>query len=127
MQEKRGGLADINLGRLEIWREAIELAEAIYRFTRDWPEPERYGLTAQCRRAAASVPANIAEGVGRNSPAERSRFGRIALGSLYELGTLLELARRLGFMATRDFDAIDGKISRLAKRLQAYVLHWREA
>jgi len=125
--EKRGGLAGINLGNLEIWQEAMELAETIYRLTRSWPEQERYGLTAQCRRAAVSVPANIAEGVGRNSPAERSRFGQIALGSLYELDTLLELAYRLGFTTNADFEAVDEKIARLAKRLQAYILHWREA
>jgi len=125
--EKRGELAGINLGNLEIWQEAMELAEAIYRLTRSWPEQERYGLTAQCRRAAVSVPANIAEGVGRNRPAERSRFGQIALGSLYELDTLLELAHRLGFMTNADFKAVDDKIARLAKRLQAYILHWREA
>ena len=124
---KRGELANINLGNLEIWQEAMELAEDVYRLTRDWPEQERYGLTAQCRRAAVSVPANIAEGVGRNSPAERSRFGQIALGSLYELDTLLELAHRLGFIRDPDFNDLDGKIARLAKRLQAYVLHWREA
>ncbi len=126
MAEKRGELANINLGNLEIWQGAMGLAEAIYRITHDWPDQERYGLTAQSRRAAVSVPANIAEGVGRNSPAERSRFGQIALGSLHELDTLLELAYRLGFITNTEFVAVDRRIARLAKRLQAYVVHWRE-
>ena len=126
MAEKRGEPANINLGNLEIWQGAMGLAEAMYRITHDWPDQERYGLTAQSRRAAVSVPANIAEGVGRNSPAERSRFGQIALGSLYELDTLLELVHRLGFITNTEFVAVDRRIARLAKRLQAYVVHWRE-
>jgi four helix bundle protein len=82
------------------WREAMSLVEVVYRDTRDFPRDERFGLKAQIRRAAVSVPSNIAEGAGRNSVGELRQFVGVASGSLAELGTQLELAVRLGFLET---------------------------
>ena len=73
----------------------MELAERVYALTKDFPTDERYGLTSQLRRAIVSVPANIAEGNARDSTKEYLRFISIALGSLAEVETFLELAKRL--------------------------------
>jgi len=81
---------------LVAWQKSMALAEAVYRETAAFPVDERYGLTAQMRRAAVSVPSNIAEGQGRHSSDDEFlRFLGIAHGSLCELDTQLELASRL--------------------------------
>jgi four helix bundle protein len=84
---------------LRVWQEGISVVKEIYALTDDWPKHEIFGLTSQIRRAAVSIPANIAEGKGRGSNAELVRFSRIALGSAYEMDTLLEIATELGFPA----------------------------
>lgn len=88
--------------RLEVWQRAMDLAEDVYRVARTLPEHERYGLAAQIRRAAVSVPANIAEGAARSTSREFVRFLRISLGSLAELETELLLAARVGIVQSTD-------------------------
>ena len=83
--------------RLEVWRDAMSLVEAVYRISNAFPDSERFGLTLQIRRAAVSVPSNIAEGAARRSTLEYLRFLSIARGSLSELDTQLKIADRLGF------------------------------
>jgi four helix bundle protein len=83
---------------LVAWQKAMTLVEAVYRETASWPSDERFGLTAQIRRAVVSVPANIAEGSGRSGSSELRRFLSIAHGSLCEVQTQLEIAERLCFM-----------------------------
>jgi len=83
---------------LDVWKKAIDLAEAIYRASGGWPKEERYGLTQQIRRSAASVSANIAEGAARNGTREFLQFLGIAKGSLAETRTFLILAQRLGYL-----------------------------
>ncbi len=89
------------------WQRCHELALAIYRATEIWPATERYGLTAQIRRAAASAPTNIAEGSAKRGKAEFRRFLDISLGSLSEVSYQLELARDLGFLREADWQAIE--------------------
>jgi four helix bundle protein len=79
---------------LTVWQKSIELCAAVYSATRSFPPIERFGLTAQARRAAVSIASNIAEGAARSSPREFARFLFIARGSLAELETQLEIARR---------------------------------
>ena len=79
------------------WQQAIVSVKEIYRLTQNFPHSEIYALTSQMRRAAVSVPANIAEGMGRNSTKELLQFLTIARGSLSELDTYLVLAKELGF------------------------------
>lgn len=81
------------------WQKAMAVAQLVYVATRHFPADERFGLVTQCRRAATSVAANIAEGHGRRSPAYFIHFLRIARGSVSELDTELELAHRLGFLS----------------------------
>ncbi len=83
--------------RLDVWRDAMSLVEAVYRHSARFPDSERFGLTAQIRRAAISVPSNIAEGAARKSTLEYLRFLSVARGSLSELDTQLQIATRLGF------------------------------
>ncbi len=88
--------------RFVAWQRAHELALAVYRLTAAWPNEAKYGLTAQTRRAAISVPANIAEGAARRGPREFRRFLDIALGSLGELHYLLRLAQDLNILSDPD-------------------------
>jgi len=83
---------------LEVWQKEIDLAVECYRYTETFPSREVYGIVAQIRQAAASVPANIAEGQGRRSVGDFIRFVDIAYGSLTELETHLILAERLSFL-----------------------------
>lgn len=80
---------------LLVWQKGMELAKAIYVLSRPFPKAETFGLTSQMRRAAVSIPSNIAEGYGRHSKADYTRFLNIAMGSLCELQTQLELATAL--------------------------------
>lgn len=83
---------------LKVWQEAMDLVVSCYRLTDTFPAQERFGLTSQLQRAAASIPANIAEGQGRGYDGEFLKHLAIALGSLFELETHLEIARRLGYL-----------------------------
>ena len=80
---------------LKVWEKAHRLALSAYRLTRDFPTQEQYGLTSQLRRAAVSIPTNIAEGCGRNGDPEFARFLDIAFGSASELEYLIQLCREL--------------------------------
>ncbi|THJ23527.1 MAG: four helix bundle protein [Nitrospira sp. CG24E] len=84
--------------QLEAWKFAMQLVKAVYELTADFPAEERYGLSQQMRRAAVSIPSNIAEGAGRNGAKEFSNFIGISRGSLAELETQLQLAVMLGFV-----------------------------
>src|SRR6185503_16150927 len=84
---------------LRVWHDAMELAEAVYALTKTFPREEIYGLTSQLKRAAVSVPSNIAEGYGRGGK-DYERFVCLAYGSLLELETQIELASRLTLAPT---------------------------
>jgi len=85
---------------LKVWQAGMDLAQECYLLTRRFPREEQFGLTSQIRRAASSIPANIAEGWGREGTAEYIQFLRIAQGSLKELETHLLLSERVGLVAT---------------------------
>jgi four helix bundle protein len=107
---------------LRVWQVAMTLTERIYEATRSLPFEERFGLTAQLRRAAVSVPSNIAEGRGRGTDAELLRFCAIAYGSLMELETQLELARRLRFVSdssAAEVRALCSEVGRMLNRLRS--------
>jgi four helix bundle protein len=87
-----------NYRDLIVWQKAMDLVTLVYQFTESFPQKEVFGLTNQVRRAAVSIPSNIAEGQGRNSNRDFRHFLSIARGSLQEVETQLELARRLGYL-----------------------------
>ncbi len=82
---------------LVVWQKSMDLVELVYTIAGEFPTEERFALSSQVRRAAVSVPSNIAKGYGRRSTADYIRFLQIALGSVYELETQLELVVRLRF------------------------------
>jgi four helix bundle protein len=88
---------------LKVWQKAHELTLAIYQTTSTFPREEMYGLTSQLRRACASIPANLAEGCGRNGIPEFARFCSIAMGSASELEYHLLLARDLKLIKPKDY------------------------
>jgi four helix bundle protein len=107
--------------QLEIWREAMDLVDQVYAISRVWPKDELYGLVSQARRAAVSIPANLAEGVGRGGNAELARYARIAIGSAYELETLLMISQRQHYSTEVELVPIFESLSRLIKRTIAFM------
>ena len=106
---------------LDVWQQSMALVEECYKVTRALPAEERFGLSAQVRRAAASIPSNLAEGHCRRSTAAYLNPVSIALGSQAELETELELARRLGFVRGETFDSLDRALRQVGRQL--YGLH----
>ena len=84
--------------KLIVWQKAMELVRLVYRLSKGFPTDERYALTDQLRRAAVSIPSNIAEGCGRTSRKDYAHFLSIARGSLYETMTQLQIAQDLGYI-----------------------------
>ncbi len=99
----------------------MSLAEACYRLTREFPRDELFGLTSQIRRSAASIPANIAEGHGRESTGSFVQSLRIAQGSLKELETHLILAQRIGFLQASEIQSSLAECESLGKMVRALI------
>ncbi|NCO59494.1 MAG: four helix bundle protein [Deltaproteobacteria bacterium CG_4_8_14_3_um_filter_51_11] len=95
-----------NYRELIVWQKAMDLVEMIYQVTRQFPKEELYGLTSQIRRAAVSIPSNIAEGQARQSTAEFRNFLSIAQGSRAEVETQLMIAQRLGYVPQQQAEQI---------------------
>jgi four helix bundle protein len=106
---------------LRVWQNAITLCESVYELTRSFPEGERFGLTSQLRRAAVSVPSNIAEGWGRGTRADYVRFLRVARGSLFEVRTQLIIARRVGLCSSEATDAPLRVVDDVRRLLQGLI------
>ncbi|MGH8531061.1 MAG: four helix bundle protein [Nevskiales bacterium] len=105
--------------QLDAWQDAMLVVEAIYRATASLPDSERFGLTIQLRRAAVSVASNIAEGAARQSTAEFLKFLAIARGSLSEVDTQIQIARRLQFL--RSDDELDETLDRCFAKLGGLI------
>jgi len=104
---------------LDVWRLSIELVKDIYQVTGKFPQVEIYGLTNQLRRAAISIPSNIAEGQGRNSFKEFRQFLAIALGSLAELETQLIIAKEIGYLTSAETDRLSISLDTIRKMIKA--------
>jgi four helix bundle protein len=114
-----------NFRDLKVWNKAHAVTLAIYAATEKFPAAERYGLTAQMRRAAASVPANIAEGSVRSTDADFARFLQVALGSASELEYFALLARDLGLLAPADYESMRADIQEVKRMLTAFIARLR--
>lgn len=106
---------------LAVWQEARLLVREIYVLTRLFPSDERFGLTSQIRRSAISVPSNIAEGYGRGSKNDYSRFLRIARGSLFEIETQLVLGHDLGYITDEARVGVQQQIDKVARPLWGLI------
>ncbi len=104
---------------LEVWQKSMELVVACYEVSGNFPNHEVYGLTSQLRRAAVSIPANIAEGRGRQHTTEFIQHLSIATGSLAELETHMEIAQRLGYMNPADPERLLGQSKAVGRMLNA--------
>ena len=111
---------------LHVWQKSMDFVESVYRHTASFPDDERFGLSSQLRRAAVSIPSNIAEGQGRGSDKEFLRFLNIARGSRNEAVTQILLANRLNYLDEKQkselqalADEVGRLINGLAKRLSA--------
>lgn len=105
--------------KLDVWKLSMELSKTVYRLTAAFPGEEKFGLVSQMRRAAVSVPSNIAEGAARSSNNEFRNFLSIARSSLSELDTQLDLSQQLGFITEQSRRDIDTLLIRVDKMLYA--------
>ena len=106
---------------LKVWQQSFDLCKQVYRITKIFPKEEIYGLTSQIRRAAVSIPSNIAEGYGRKTTPEYLRGLYIAYGSLCELETQIMLARELEFTQSDEADKISDTIGNIERMLKALI------
>lgn len=105
--------------KLVVWQKSMDFASNLYAATGRFPAEEKYGLTSQLRRAAVSIPSNIAEGAARESSADYARFLTIAIGSTSEVDTQLELCQRLGILNEEQYDELDGYLIEIDRMLIA--------
>jgi len=106
---------------LHVWQRSIELTEAIYRLTAEFPREELYGLTSQLRRAGVSVASNIAEGWGRKSNGEYKQFLGMAKGSNAEVHTQIVISRRLGYGTEADRAKVESVASEVNRMLASLM------
>ncbi|ADQ81111.1 hypothetical protein Palpr_2982 [Paludibacter propionicigenes WB4] len=106
---------------LKVWQKGIELVKSIYEITQLFPSNEQFGLVSQMRRAAVSIPSNIAEGCGRNSDKELIHFLYIALGSASELETQIIISQELGFMQIEKSEQMQSLIFEIIKMTSSLI------
>lgn len=107
--------------KLDAWKHGIELTVETYRLTKRLPSEERYGLAAQMRRAAVSVPSNVAEGAARNTRREFIQFLHTAQGSLAELDTQIVICEKLGYIVNTDLREVREGIERESKLITGLI------
>ena len=110
-----------NFRELIVWQKSHSLALDIYKLSRNFPRDEVFGLTSQIKRAAASVPTNIAEGCGRSTDADFARFLHIAAGSACEVEYQLLLAHDLGFIEANEYSILNERINEIKKMLAGFT------
>jgi four helix bundle protein len=103
---------------LEVWKLSIDFVKKVYQVTHNFPDSEKFGLINQIRRAAVSIPSNIAEGQGRNSAKEFRQFLAISLGSLAELETQLIIAKEIEYLTQNGLDALLSPLDRIRKMIK---------
>jgi four helix bundle protein len=111
---------------LEVWKRSLLLVADVYRVTRTLPPDERFGLTAQMRRAAVSVPCNIAEGYGRTTRGEYLNFLSIARGSVFEVEALCDVCQSLSLLGRKDLKAIEDHLVQMRRMLRGLMAALRQ-
>jgi four helix bundle protein len=106
---------------LLIWKRSLDFSIIVYRYSKQFPKEEVFGLTSQLRRAATSVPLNIAEGWGRGTDKSFANFLRIARGSLYEVETILEICFKLEYIEEEELQIVTKEIEEIGKMINAFI------
>ena len=106
---------------LRVWQQSIDMVTSIYMMTKTFPKEELFGLVSQMRRAAVSVPSNIAEGYARGTDREKIHFQRISSGSMSEIDTQLMLSLNLGYISQEAYAELSEKITSVWKQLNALI------
>ena len=106
---------------LLVWQKAVKLSIAVYKLTEKFPARETYGLSSQLRRAAVSVPSNIAEGRRRSTAADFAHFLHMAYGSLAEIETQLLIGKELSFMSQKEYEEVRVAIVEISKMLHGMI------
>ena len=107
--------------KLKIWEKGVELSVKVYHLVSALPDHERYGLSSQMTRCAVSIPANIAEGAGRRTEKDFRNFLYTALGSAFELETLIEVSTELGFLRKKAAKELQEQINHIERQLNAFI------
>ncbi|MBM4169841.1 MAG: four helix bundle protein [Ignavibacteria bacterium] len=107
--------------KLQLWKESMDLVTQLYRITKDFPREEEFGLKSQLRRAAVSVPSNIAEGLARTTKKEKLRFLSYARSSLSEIDAQIEIADRLELVSREDSDILDRQMTLVERLLSGLI------
>jgi len=116
-----------NYKNLEAWKKSMLLVKEIYLLTKKYPREELYALTSQTKRAAVSIPSNIAEGCGRNYKKDTIQFLHISRGSIYELETLLNIAVMVEIIGENDFASLAEKIDECIKILNGLISYYEKS
>ena len=112
---------------LDSWKKSMQLVKDIYLTVKDFPKEELYCLTSQIKRAAVSIPANIAEGIGRNYKKDTIQFLHISRGSLYELETLLNIAVMTEILKTEQFNNVSENIDECARIINGLISYYEKS
>jgi four helix bundle protein len=109
--------------KLDVWKKSIDFVVALYKATEGFPKEEKFGLTAQLRRAAVSISANLAEGAGRKTPKEFAYFLSNSQGSASEVDTELLIAHRLNFLSDSDYRDLRSSLDEIGRMLTGLSQH----
>jgi four helix bundle protein len=106
---------------LEVWKDSISFVKELYELTSNFPEEEKYNLVSQIRRAAVSIPANIAEGAARQTQKEFLQYLHVSSGSVSEIDTLLEICKELSFLPEKKQADLQKQLSRISAMLNGLI------
>ncbi len=116
------GMGEIRTYRdLAVWQKAIELVTCVYENTKSFPADEKYSLVSQIRRAAVSIPSNIAEGYGRKHTNDYLRYLQISIGSVFELQTQLIISKNLNYIDNEKYDNLENKTREIERMLSSLI------
>jgi four helix bundle protein len=110
-----------NFRNYDIWVNGMDIADKVYKQTDLFPKYEMYGLSDQLRRAAVSIPSNVAEGCSRTSEAELSRFLEYSIGSCFEVETQIEIAKRRGYISEEQYNGLMVDLQKEEKQLNQFI------
>ena len=116
-----------NYQTLEAWKKSMDLVKNVYDSIKSYPKEELYALSQQTKRAAVSIPSNIAEGIGRNYKKDTIQFLHISRGSLYELETLLLIAHSLDFLEKASLNLLSGQVQECLRLLNGLIAYYEKS